>query len=68
MRKKSNYLVSIFDDSNECVFSHVLPSRSSFEAIASIGFAVSLSRPDVFPRLKDCKITVTVCPNVEADS
>ena len=66
--KKTKYLVSFFDSSNECVLSRVVSSRSAFEAVASVVLTISLSvRSDVYSRLKDCEFTVSVCQYVESD-
>ena len=68
MKKKSDYVVSFFDSSNECLFSKVVSSRSAFEAVASVVLTVSLSVcSDVYSLLKDCDFTVSVCPYVDAD-
>ena len=67
MKNKRKYFVSFLNASNECVFSHVVSSRSAFEAVASVVLTVSLSfRSDVYSRLNDCEFTVSVCPYVEA--
>ena len=67
MKKKMKYVVSFFDSSNECVFQHVVSSRSAFDAVTTVVLTVSLSfGSDVYSRLKDCEFTVSVCPYVEA--
>ena len=68
MKKKMKYFVSFLTSSNECVFSHVVSSRSAFEAVASVVLTVSLSfRSDVYSCLKDSEFIVSVCPYVDAD-
>ena len=62
MKKKVNYVVSFFGATNQCVFSKVVPSRSAFDAVASVVLTVSLSPcSDVYSLLKDCDFTVSVC-------
>ena len=68
MKNKLKYVVSFFDSSNECVFQHVVSSRSAFEAVVNVVLTVSLSfRSDVYSRLKDCAFTVSCCPYVDSD-
>ena len=69
MKNKRKYLVSFFDSSGECVFSPVVTSCSSFEAVISVVLTVSLSvHSDVYSRLKDCDFSVSVCPYVDSGS
>ena len=68
MKNKRYYSVSLFDSSNECVFSRVVSSRSAFEAVATfvLTLSVSIGR-DVYRRLEDCEFTVSCCPYVDSD-
>ena len=69
MKKKSDYVVSFFDSSNECLFSKVVSSRSAFEAVATVVLTVSLSVcSDVYSSFKDGEFSVSVCPYVGAES
>ena len=69
MSKKLKYVVSFFTSSDECVFSRVVSSRSSFEAAATVILTVSLyCGSDVYSRLKDCEFTVSCCPYVDSDN
>ena len=68
MKNKRYYSVSLFDSSNECVFSRVVSSRSAFEAVATfvLTLSVSIGR-DVYSRLEDSEFTVSCCPYVDSD-
>ena len=69
MKNKRKYFVSLLNASNECVFSHVVSSRSSIEAVVSfvLSFSVSIGR-DVYRRLEDSEFSVSCCPYVDSDS
>ena len=68
MKNKRYYSVSFFDSSNECVFSRVVSSRSSFEAVVTfvLTLSVSIGR-DVYSRFVDGEFTVSCCPYVDSD-
>ena len=69
MIKKRKYVVSLLNASNECVFSHVVSSRSAIEAVVSFVLTVSVSiGRDVYRRLEDSEFTVSCCPYVDSDS
>ena len=62
MKNKLKYVVSLLNSSNDCVWSQVVSSRSSFEAVVSVVLAVSLMvGGDVYSRLKDSGFNVSVC-------
>ena len=68
MNNKRYYSVSLFDSSNDCVFSRVVSSRSAFEAVASFVLTVSVCiGREVYSRLKDSGFTVSCCPYVDSD-
>ena len=67
MKNKRYYSVSLFDSSNECVFSRVVSSRSAFEAVVTFVLTVSVSiGKDVYSRFENGEFSVSVCPYVEA--
>ena len=69
MKNKRYYAVSLLNSSNECVFSHVVSSRSAFEAVATFVLTASVSfGSDVYSLLKDSGFIVSVCPYVDSDS
>ena len=69
MKNKRKYFVSFLNASNECVFSHVVSSRSAIEAVVSFVLTVSVSiGRDVYSRLEDSEFTVSCCPYVDSDS
>ena len=56
------------NDSDECVFSRVVSSRSAIEAVVSFVLTVSVSiARDVYSRFEDGEFSVSVCPYVDAD-
>ena len=68
MKNKRKYVVSLLNSSKECVFSHVVTSRSAIEAVVS--FALSVSVPivrDAYPCLKDGEFTFSCRPYVDSD-
>lgn len=69
MKNKRKYFVSLLNASNECVFSQVVSSRSSIEAVVSfvLTVAVSIGR-DFYSRFEDSEFTVSCCPYVDSDS
>ena len=68
MKNKRKYVVSLLNVSNECVFSHVVSSRSAIEAVVSFVLTVSVSiGRDVYRRLEDSEFTVSCCPYVDSD-
>ena len=69
MKIKRKYVVSLLNASNECVFSHVVSSRSAIEAVVSFVLTVSVSiGSDVYSRLNDSEFSVSCCPYVDSDS
>ena len=69
MKNKRKYFVSLLNASNECVFSHVVFSRSAIEAVVSFVLTVSVSiGGDVYSRLNDSEFAVSCCPYVDSDS
>ena len=63
MKNERKYVVSLLNACNECVFSHVVSSRSAIEAVVSFALTVFVSiGRDVFRRLEDGKFTVSCCP------
>ena len=69
MKNKRRYFVSLLNSSNECVFSHVVFSRSAIEGVVSFVLTVSVSiGRDVYRRLEDCEFSVSCCPYVDSDS
>ena len=68
MMKKRKYFVSLLNSFSECVFSDVVSSRSSVEAVVSFVLTVSVSiGRDVYSRLEDCEFTVSCRPYVDSD-
>ena len=69
MKNKRYFSFSLFDSSNECVYSRVVSSRSAFEAFVTFVYTlwVSIGR-DVYSRLADGEFTVSCCPYVDSDS
>lgn len=68
MKNKRKYVVSLFNASNECLFSDVVSSSSAFEAVSIVCLTVSLSvGSDVYSRLKDGEFSVSCCPYVDSD-
>ena len=69
MKNKRKYFVSLLNASNECVFSHVVSSRSAIEAVVSFVLTVSVSiGRDVYSCFEDSEFTVSCCPYVDSDS
>ena len=69
MKNKRKYVVSLLNSSNECVFSRVVSSRSSIEAVVSFVLTVSVSiGRDVYTRFEDSEFSVSCCPYVDSDS
>ena len=67
--KKKKYVVSLLNASNECVFSKVVTTPSSFEAVASVFMVVSIAvGSDVYSNFKDSEFIVSVRPYVGSDS
>ena len=69
MKKKRKYAVSLLNSSKECVFSHVVFSRSAIEAVVSFVLTVSVSiGRDVYSRFEDSEFTVSCLPFVDSDT
>ena len=69
MKNKRKYVVSLLNASNECVFSDVVSSRSSVEAVVSFVLTVSVFiGRDFFKRHEDGEFAVSCCPYVDSDS
>ena len=69
MKNKRYYFVSLLNDSNDCVFSRVVSSRSSVEAVVSFVLTLSVSIGRVgYTRLDDSEFTVSCRPYVDSDS